>query len=688
MEACVKEGTVSLRAGKAQAVFCGGRLAELRAGETALPCAAFSLDAGAEGRWQGRSLSFQSFLDFNTWSLPQIAPTGERNEGEQLFFGWVNDSIEKRSRLGPLEIRQTWRADCGVIRVDASVKNVGEKRLWMNGTAFSLRLAGTSYAFDFPGNVPFGEFRAEELSPLHPVETGLVTAVTHFSGPAGRLNVLFLDPEEKWGTGVYREGGDTVWTAVAGTELFLSPGESYECGSLYLQLLGPEEDRFAPIRRFYEEKGWRVPADGVKDAVVYSGHPSGPWDANFPFRTTMEEYASYLDTITGMGFDTVWLLPIFDHREEADPERYLYAPVDQSVIDPRYGDNRTVRAYVERAREEGARVIFDYVPHGPRPQDPLGKQYFDRWASRKQDGSPQMEWTCLSFDMADPSYRAYMKDLVKDHIDRFRIGGTRIDCAMGGLSNWRPAPGNRPSNSNLKGGVAMAHALREAFVEKGISPFVTPENFHPIPLYAGCTDAYYDMALYRTLFDLNRAGLSPAAYVLELTRWLEHQMLSMPEGMNKLRFLGNHDTVSWVWDAKRPIAVYGVERAKAMWALISLIDGCPLIYQGDEDPKIYLNETEPMLIDFFTELFRARKRWLSNEYETRYLYTGTGLFACHRVKGGEERLVLINLDETEQEYDAGRTAVMLYGSAQVRGGLVRLAPNAYALLKREPLAEG
>lgn len=66
--------------------------------------------------------------------------------------------------------------------------------------------------------------------------------------------------------------------------------------------------------------------------MVYSGHPSGPWDANFPFRTTMEEYASYLETIAEMGADTIWLLPIFDHREEADPERYLYAPLTRASL--------------------------------------------------------------------------------------------------------------------------------------------------------------------------------------------------------------------------------------------------------------------------------------------------------------------------------------------------------------------
>lgn len=680
MNGCMEEGRFVLAAGESRAVFSdSGQLLELRAGESVFPCAGLSVDVGAGGAWLGGSFDFQSFLDFNTWSLPQIAPTGKAAPAADSS-AWENDLLLVSSRLGPLELQQVWREDCGAIRLDVTVKNAGEERLWVNGLSFSLHLAAGGLSFDFPGNVPYGVFQAEAMENLRPVETGLVTAVTHFAGPKGKMNVIFIDPEEKWGTGVYRQGGNTVWTAIAGAELFLAPGEEFRCGSLYLQPLAGE-DRFGPIRRFYWEKGWRVPQDGVKDAVVYSGHPSGPWDANFPFRTTMEEYASYLETIAEMGADTIWLLPIFDHREEADPERYLYAPTDQSIIDERYGNDRTVRSYVEKARRLGARVIFDYVPHGPRPQDPLGRQYYDSWASKKQDGSPQMEWSCLSFDMANPSYLAYMKDLVKDHIDRFAIGGTRIDCAMGGLSNWEPCPGNRPSSSNMKGGVSMAHALREAFVEKGISPFVTPENFHPIPLYAGCTDAYYDMALYRTLYDLNQAGLSPKEYVFQLTRWLENQMLSMPEGMNKLRFLGNHDTVSWVWDAKRPIAVYGAERAMAMWVLISLIDGCPMIYQGDEDPEIYLSKTGPVLKDFFAALFAAKKKYTSHAYQTKYEYTGSGLFACRREKEDDIKLVLVNLDETPQEYQLENGGTLLYGSAQIYGEVITVPPNGYALVK-------
>ena len=69
------------------------------------------------------------------------------------------------------------------------------------------------------------------------------------------------------------------------------------------------------------------------------------------------------------------------------------------------------------------------------------------------------------------------------------------------------------------------------------------------------------------------------------------------------------------------------------------------IYQGDEDPKIYLDETGPNLTEFFAELFAAKKKYTSHAYETRYEYTGTGLFAFRRAKGDDEKLVLINFEE-------------------------------------------
>ena len=132
----------------------------------------------------------------------------------------------------------------------------------------------------FPGNVPCGVFDAGSLRGKKPVETGLVTAVTHFSCPDGDLNVIFIDPEEKWGTGVYAEDGSTVWTAIAAAELCLEPGGEFHCGSLYLQPLENEE-RFEPIRRLYREKAVSYTHLDVYKRQVWGAEP---WDEGGGYR--------------------------------------------------------------------------------------------------------------------------------------------------------------------------------------------------------------------------------------------------------------------------------------------------------------------------------------------------------------------------------------------------------------------
>jgi hypothetical protein len=96
---------------------------------------------------------------------------------------------------------------------------------------------------------------------------------------------------------------------------------------------------------------------------------------------------------------------------------------------------------------------------------------------------------------------------------------------------------------------------------------------------------------------------------------------------------------------------YGAEGAKALWAVISFIDGMPMIYQGDEDPSIYLSEGEN-LTDFFTGLFAHRKKFIpAGDNETSYIYTGTPVMAFIRGKDNERRLFAINLSGEKCKLD-------------------------------------
>ncbi|MBB6734112.1 alpha-amylase family glycosyl hydrolase [Cohnella zeiphila] len=660
-----------------------GRLRSVGCRRMRLPTADLALDVGIDERFCPGRLKYRSLDGRNTWELPPIVPAAAGDPIElPEFLGCEEerDLFRLDYRYGGMSVQMRYRVIEDTLEVDAVVRNLEKRERLINGAAFVWKLEpgsrSSEMTFEFPGNVPHREFAVRELSAYQAIEAGLVNPVVQAGLGDERFNLLFVDTEEKWSTGLFKEADDSVvMVQNAGVECLLGPEESIRVGTLYVQLIGTG-DPYEPVRRLYERKGWVPPSDGIRDGVLYACHPYGTMDAGFPDRRSMGEFAETLPELRRMGIEHVWVLPIFEHLE-----RGVYHPTDQSIIDPRYGHDEDVRVFSRTAHELGMTVLFDYVPHGPEPEDPLGIR-FRKWASVDRQGDPAIEWNCLSFDMANPEYLAYIRELVQDHVDRFDIDGSRIDCAMGGLSNYRPYPGNRASSSNLKGGVGISRTVREAIRDKGKKPLVTPENFNPVPLYAPYTDVFYDMALYRVLFELTEESANPATMARRLTRWLDSEMRCTPKGYLKLRFLGNHDTVTWVWHGKRATEVFGAGLAKALWVLMSTIDGIPMIYQGDEDASVY-RRPGPDLRPFFTELFRARKIWLDNDYDVRYLKPAGSVMAYTRSNGAETRLIAVNLSGEPATIEAPASFVpedVLFGRCETDGRRVLLDGYGYAML--------
>ena len=136
-----------------------------------------------------------------------------------------------------------------------------------------------------------------------------------------------------------------------------------------------------------------------------------------------------------------------------------------------------------------------------------------------------------------------------------------------------------------------------------------------------------------------------------------------------------------MWQSKRAVDSYGEGGAKALWAVISLIDGIPMLYQGDEDPSIYLAKG-PKLTDFFTRLFHDRKEYLGESDVTEYLYTKSPLMAFLR-REKKDRLVLVNLSGEAQSFstEAYPSASVLAGSCALEGASVLLPGYGYAILQ-------
>ncbi|HJD24683.1 MAG TPA: hypothetical protein H9694_11165 [Firmicutes bacterium] len=624
-----------------------GALTEAALKGRRIPFAGIGFDLGCNEQNVTKVLEYDSLLENRTWDLPRILPTkGGLETLEAASHTQTADSAAFTYHIGDLDITFTYTLLDAALKLTAAIKNTGSETAYLNTfTLLSHLDALQGVTFDYPCNTPAGEMEAEKLAPYEVVQAGLVNFATHLKADGWEMNLLFIDDVEKWNCGVYHDGNKTHVVYSASLEADLQPGASLEVGSLFVQPCDPAVSPYLQIRDFVDSLGYHPCEGGITDGVMYSCHPAGTMDSNFPMKEDLFQYADRLEGLKKMGIDHVWLLPVFDHNEDG-----VYHSNDQSVIDKRYGGEEGCKYYCDKAHELGMTVLFDYVPHGPAPEFPLAKEHPD-WCSKRRDGSLQDEWHCVSMDYNNPGYQKYTSDLVYDHVRRFGVDGARIDCAMGGLSNWRPYNGYRPSADSVCAGVHITEAIRDGFLRGGKRSFILPENFNPIPPYYHTTDLFYGMNLYRVFVELEpKFKDAPADYARILTRWLEVEKQTTPENYHKMRFLGNHDTVSWVWQARRAVDCYGNGGAKALWAVISLIDGMPMIYHGDEDPAIYLSEGENR-VEFFTKLFRDRRELIGSTNATEYLYSGNALMAFIRGEGDHRRLVLVNLSDKPQDFD-------------------------------------
>jgi hypothetical protein len=642
-------------------------------------------DVGVDGAFLYSTVGYQRFWDMATWDLAKIVPISRQPaEGKLLDIQADDDGVTVTIGIQDMILSQRYTVMKTAIACDVTVTSNKSTVCEIQGVNFLLRNIRVSEdaTFEFPGNVPYGVTRLNDLRAFATKQTAYCNPVVLARDKQTGFNAVFLNEEEKWSTAVYHDKAGGMYIAnLSMTELLLHPGEGFQVGTLYLQMTG--EDPFAPLQALYDEKGY-APAsslDGAATGPMYSCHPAGTMDSGFRDTKTMRSFAESLPALSKMGIENIWVLPIFEHTG-----RGVYSPTDQSVIDKRYGTDADVACFVDTAHSLGMKVLFDYVPHGPEPQDPLAANH-PEWCSISRQGGQQIEWDCVSFDMANKDYQAYTRQLVMDHVERFHVDGGRIDCAMGGLSNWQPQKGNRPSSSSLKGGMGIVSAIREGFLLSGVTPTLLPENFHPLPFYASVTDIFYDMPMYRMMFDMRESGVDEVTFATELTRWLYSENLASVKGQKKLRFLGNHDTVSWTWDQARATNVYGEEKAKALWVLMSTIDGIPFLYQGDEDSSLYHFKGGYDLTGFFTELFAARKKYLRDDMQTEYYLNDLGVAVYTRTDEESRQLVLTNLCGEEKTIPLSGlpelSGTVLYGSADISTEDITLPPYGYVMLACE-----
>lgn len=537
------------------------------------------------------------------------------------------------------------------------LENASNERQVVHGASFVLPWLdlGRDASVFFPGLAPVGETRISSLPHAKGIAEGDGTRPYNSKDS---LTCLWSDKravgvgtwfysESEFCTTKARRGAGATASACLNLEVIapLQPGERASLGTQYVWMAGGSRDALiSTVRDVYRKTGLHVPKDGLKDlrkSVIYCGHPGGTPEQKFIGYGGFKAVKNYLPTLRKMGVDILWLLPIFEHGKWN-----LYSPVDHFRISRLYGTEAELRDLAHAAKKLGIRLVFDFVPHGPPDSSKLAGQH-PEWNCVTEDGKPEYEWSQLAFDNANPEWQKYFTRVAEHHARRFGVIGARIDVATGSKPNWR-APW-RPSYSGLGGGLGMDRAIRRGFRRVNKRTIILPEEYTGSPLYYRDTDITYDSQLYFLFVALQEKKAGAAEWASSIARFLHDQSLALPNGAVKMRFTANHDVVSWTCQKKRPRDGFGPGRTRAMAALCFLIEGTPMIYQGEDDPAIYGGKGESN-VDYIARLADARRQLpalTSGCSDYLGIKASNGVFACARGRGREAVLVLISFSFDE-----------------------------------------
>lgn len=433
-----------------------------------------------------------------------------------------------------------------------------------------------------------------------------------------------------------------------GVETLFYYGDCYEMAGTptradYFQLpFNHRADRFAA-------PAW------TRDAVVYNIFPDSfaagkrlaPNGAPPCRGGTVRGVTENLDYITSLGFNCIYLNPIFAARSY-----HRYDTLDYYRIDPHMGAEDDLRDLVRRAHALGIRVILDGVFNHVSSDHPFFRDVLEKGRASRYYScfyalpeTPHLPaagelpgYTCFSYvaDMpktntADPFLRQYFCDVGAYWVRKFDVDGWRLDVANelddGFLRAFRASVKAAKSDALIVGEVweNAAHYLGGDMLDSAMN--------YDFRRY--CRRFFAEQTVDAETFDTNVSTL--------LLRYNENALFA------QLNLLDSHDV-------SRFLSLCGgkTERMELAVLLQMTFPGMPCVFYGDEKGLCGESEPEyrrPMEWDASSPLEEVYRRMIALRKTHPALRYGSfhtelacgGVYRYSRVWNGTKITVAMNL---------------------------------------------
>jgi cyclomaltodextrinase len=332
-----------------------------------------------------------------------------------------------------------------------------------------------------------------------------------------------------------------------------SAAEATQYAIWYSQDKVPEWSRTARIYQIFVDRF--NPGEGMKWLQTQ--------DLAKPFGGTLRGVIEKLPYIHDLGFNAIWLSPIF-----TSPSHHGYDTSDYEQIEPRLGTQADFEALVAQAHELGIRIILDFVANHVSNQHPAFQAALQSPESPYKDWfywNPWPHYRCY-FDVPEmpelrltygAPARKYLLEVAQKWL-RLGIDGYRLDYASGPeLDFW----------------VDFRRACREVNPESWLFGEVTKPADEQLS-FSGGLDGTLDFLTCQALretFAFQSWSLSRFA------GYLQDSLAYFPRDFSRPSFLDNHDMNRFLFAAANK-----KERLKLALTLLYMLPGQPLVYFGTE----------------------------------------------------------------------------------------------------------
>jgi glycosidase len=500
------------------------------------------------------------------------------------------------------------------------------------------------------------------VGPTCPGERAWLYWTTDGSDPEGGLglakngNVLELDVlDETWDTilwGYIRRFVGQIPAQPLGTlvryrlsAFSAAQGEVFADGGAYEAIWvddhpAPEWSRDAVVYQIFPDRFW--PGEGR--AWLKPEKPAGFYGG------TLRGITERLGHVAHLGFNTLWLTPIFP-----SPSHHGYDAMDLFEVEPRLGSKEDLRFLLDKAHGLGMRVLLDFVPNH---WSWLHKTFQD---ARQNAHSQYRDW--YTFTQWPDEYETFfgVRELpqlnlrnaaVRQHVLdaavywlEFGVDGYRVDYAIGPSADFwaafRQATRRAKPDCWTFGEVVDPPDVQLAF-EGGLD---------------GCLDFMLLEALRQSLafgrWNADRLG-----------SFLQRHQAYFPVTFSRPSFLDNHDMNRFLW------AAGGDMRRLRLAALCQFtLPGAPVVYYGTEtglsqerdvrqgrrglpeEARLPMNweRADRGLMAFYRLLVALRKEWPALRRGSQEIVSAQGdVLMYRRTLDDQDLLVVLNLGESEQ----------------------------------------